>query len=415
MPLKVTLLIYLLLQSGCGQFSGYAPSTSLSTRPKHAATPYTSASTTGPQDATTFDTTQGNVQRKHKTTLRDYLQTATTAEPHNKNTSVSITTQSNILLNQTTESVNPRCRAWLVGSQLALSIVGYVANKLTFITLAKNGDMFSPYICLLLKHQALVDSSICAMGIILLLQPSMWTTGNTYFDAVVCHIWHGQAPYWGAILLSVWNLAAIAVERYMAVCRPLKYSQVQGKPMYYVIAGMYVAVLVIVTPGFFQVRFDDGICLSEYYIQGPLGEKLFYANGFVWFFAIYLLPVAAYVYLYGSVILTLYHKKKATNMTCSKAIDAAQSTVTKTAITLTVMFAFAIGYDAWAYLLGSMGVVEYEFGSVKQTVGVFFSLFNSAINPFVYLTLMPPFRLSLWKTFPCCLKNKVATSAPTED
>ena len=60
--------------------------------------------------------------------------------------------------------------------------------------------------------------------------------------------------------------------------------------MYYGIAGMYVAVLVIVTPGFFQVRFDDGICLSEYYIQGPLGEKLFYANGFVWFFAVYVLP-----------------------------------------------------------------------------------------------------------------------------
>ena len=405
MALRVTLLIYLLLHSGCGQFSGNSPSSSWSTRSKNVATPQTSTVTAGTQDAITLDSTHDNVHRKDRTTLRDYLQTATTAKPYNESTSVSITTENNIVVNKTTKSVNPCDCTWVVSSQLILSIVGYAANKITFVTLVRNGDMFSPSICLLLKHQALVDSTICAMGIILLLQPPMWTTGNRYFDVVVCHIWHGQAPFWGAILLSVWNLAAIAIERFVAVCRPLKYSQIQGKPMYYAIAGMYVAVLVIVTPGFFQVRFDIGICLSEYYIQGPLGEKLFYANGFVWFFAIYLLPVAAYVYLYSSVILTLYRKKNATNMTCSKAIDAAQSTVTKTAITLTVMFAFAIGYDAWAYLLGSMGVVEYEFGSVKQTVGVFFSLFNSVINPFVYLALMPPFRLSLRKTFPCCLKK----------
>ncbi|KAI0220078.1 hypothetical protein LSAT2_028392, partial [Lamellibrachia satsuma] len=411
MALLLTLLLCLLLKTGCSQFSGNASFTSWSTGHNNSTskTSDTSTGTAGTQDATTFDTKQGNLRRKDNTTLHEYLQTAATAKHYNDNI-VSVTPQ-NIVFNQSTESANPCDCAWVVISQVTICIVGYVANKITFITLVRNGDMFSPSTCLLLKHQALVDSWICAMGTTLLLQPPMWTTGNTYFDVVLCHIWHSQGIFWLAILLSVWNLAAIAVDRYMAICRPLKYSHVQGKPMYYGIAAMYVAVLIIVTPAFFQVRFDDEICLSEYYIQGPTREQLFYAYGFVVFFAVYMLPVASYVYLYGNVVVTLYRKKNSTGMNCSKAIDAAQSTVTKTAITLTVTFAFAIGYDAWAFLLGSIGVVEYKYGSVKQMLGVFFSLFNSVVNPFVYLALMPPFRLSLRKTFPCCKQNKVATGA----
>ena len=414
MALLVTLLLYLLLKTGCSQFSGNAPFTNWSTGHNNSTskTSDTSTGTAGTQDATTFDTKQGNVRRKDNTTLREYLQTAATAK-HYKNNSVSVTPQ-NMVFNQSTESANLCDCAWVVISQVTICTVGYVANKITFITLLRNGDMFWPSTCLLLKHQALVDSTICAMGTILLLQPPMWTTGNTYFDVVLCHTWHSQGIFWFAIFICVWNLAAIAVDRYLAVCRPLKYSQVQGKPTYYGIAAMYVAVLVIVTPTFFLVRFVDDICLSEYYIQGPIGEQLFYAYGFVGFFAIYMLPVAAYVYLYGNVVVTLYRKKSSTGMNCSKAIDAAQSTVTKTAITLTVIFAFAIGYDAWAFLLGTTGVVEYKYGTAKQMVGVFLSLFNSVINPFVYLALMPSFRLSLRKTFPCCKQNKVATGASIE-
>ncbi|KAI0220079.1 hypothetical protein LSAT2_028393, partial [Lamellibrachia satsuma] len=372
-------------------------------------TSLTTPRSAGKQDATIFDLKQGEVQRKENTTLRKYRQTATTPLPYKENTSVSSTTKHNTAFNQSAGSENPRYWACLVSSQLVLSIVGYLANKITFITLLRNGDMFSSSICILLKHQALVDSWICAMGTILLLQPPMWTTGNTYFDAAVCYLWHNQSLFWGAILLSVWNLAAIAVERYMAVCRPFVYNHVQRQHVYYSFAAMYIANIVIILPGLFQVRFDAGVCLREFLIQGPIGEQLFYAYSLVWFFAVYLLPVTSYVCLYGKVIITLYRKKS-----CSKAIDSAQSTITKTAFTLTVIFVFAIGFDAWAYLLGYTGVVEYEIGSTKQEVGMFFSLFNSVVNPFVYLVLMPPFRLSLKKTFPRCIKNKVATFAPTE-
>ena len=319
-------------------------------------------------------------------------------------------------VNKTTDTMVAGNGVWMIAFdnvQLVLSVVGYIANKMTFITLVRHGHMFSPAIRLLLKHQALADSWICAMGTILLLQPPMWTTGNEYFDAAVCYLWHGQAPFWGAILLSVWTLAAIAVERYMAVCHPFKHAQIQGSLAVYSIVAMYIANVIVIWPAFGQVRFENGVCLSEYVIPGPLGEQLYLAYCVVWFFAVYLIPVTAYVYLYGSVVLTLY--RRSTTSTCSsKAIDSAQTTITKTAITLTGIFLFAIGYDAWAYLLGYTGVTEYKFGSTKQKVGVFFSVFNSVINPFVYLALMPSFRVSLRKTFLCCVEENVKINSSAE-
>ena len=333
---------------------------------------------------------------------------------HEQNVSVSTTTENNTNFNQTTDVMKSGAGMWLEvldRCQLVLSIVGYVANKITFITLVRNGEVVSPVICLILKHQALVDSWICTMETILLLQPPMWTTGNSYFDVAVCYLWHGQGLFWGSILLSVWNLASVAVERYIAVCHPFNHIEIQGKFAYYSIAAMHVSDVFVILPAFMQVRFDNGVCYSEYFIQGTIGEKLFYAYSLVWFFAVYLLPV---VFLYGSVILTLYRRKSSTSVNSSKAIDSAQSTITKTAITLTGIFLFAIGFDAWAYVLGYTGVVKYEIGSAKQKIGVFFSVFNSIVNPFVYLALMPSFRVSLRKTFYCCIKDTDDTCKSTE-
>ena len=78
------------------------------------------------------------------------------------------------------------------------------------------------------------------------------------------------------------------------------------------------------------------------------------------FFAVYVLHVMAYVFLYGRVVLTLCHRKNS-NLNRSP-VDAAQAAITKTAVTLTAICLFAIGFDAWYYVLGNTGVVEFEAG-----------------------------------------------------
>ena len=299
---------------------------------------------------------------------------------------------------------NPVVEKWAIvldRCQLALTCVGYVANKVTFITLLKNGHMFSPAICLLLKHQALLDSWVSAMGTILLLQPPLWKIGHYNFDLVVCYVWHSQAIYWATIYMSVWNLVAIAVERYIAVCHPFKHNDFQGTPVRVVLASMYVASVVILFPSYIQVRFEDNMCISEYLIPGKLGEDFFYGYSILCLFTLYLLPALAFMFLYGRIIASLRQRKKSSQSGTSKALKTVQTTITKTAFVVTLVFMITIGFDAWSYTLGYTGVTNYEFGTPVQKIGVFFAVCNSVINPFVYLVFMPAFRDSLAKTF-CC-------------
>jgi len=280
--------------------------------------------------------------------------------------------------------------------------------------LMRNGDIFSRSTCLLLKHQALVDSWVCATGAIIFLQPPMWTTGNKYFDTVVCFIWHSQTPFWGALLLSVWNLAAIALERYMAICFPFMHGHFRKELSRNSIAVIYVVNVIVSIPCYFQVSFEHGVCMWKYFIRGRIGEQLYYAYSFVWFSFVYVLPVMAYVFLYGRVIITLYRRKKSTNLNRSAAVDAAQAAITKTAVTVTVICLFAIGFDAWYYVLGYTGVVPFESGSDIDRAAAFLSVVNSCVNPFVYLFLITPFRVMVLKTFSCCTKsNGTTTSSDT--
>ena len=299
----------------------------------------------------------------------------------------------------------------LVTFEIPVYIVGFVANTMTFITLMRNGDIFSPSTCLLLKHQALVDSWVCATGAILILQPPMWTTGNKYFDTAVCFIWHSQAPFWSAILLSVWNLAAIALERYMAICFPFKHAKFREELSRKSIAITYVVNVIVTIPCFLQVRFEQGTCIWENVIEGYTGKQVFYAYSLFCFFAVYILPVMAYVFLYGRVVLTLYRRKKSTDLNRSAVVDAAQAATTKTAVTLTAICLFAIGFSAWHYVLGNTGVIEFEAGGYIDMVALFLTVVNSCVNPFIYLFLITPFRFMVFKTFSCCAKNYGTTTS----
>ena len=288
--------------------------------------------------------------------------------------------------------------------QLVLTCIGYVGNKVTFITLVKNGRMFSPGICLLLKHQALLDSAASAMGTILLLQPPLWKTGRYGFDVVICHAWHSQGVYWTTITLSVWNLVAIAVERYVAVCHPFRYKQFQQTPIRVILASIYVGCIVFKFPSYMQVRFEDDSCVNEYLVRGELGKDLYYAYSIVTLFSLYMLPAIAFVLLYGRIIASL-RRHNTTTSGSSKALKAVQSAITKSAFIVMAVFMATIGVASWAYTLGYTGVTSYEFGSPVQKIGVFLAVCNSCVNPFVYLLFMPPFRDSLRKTFCCCQSN----------
>ena len=285
--------------------------------------------------------------------------------------------------------------------QLVLTSVGLVGNLLTLVTLIRQGQGFSRIIRLLLQHQSLVDSWVCLTAILLLVQPPMWLTGNKHFDIFLCMAWHGQGLYWGVVLLSIWNLVFISIERNMAVCHPFKHQKLSYKIVYTIFAIMYILSILLLVPGYLQVRYDDGECLSEYYFEGKIMEDFMTGYGIFWFFIAYAIPCALFFVLYGLVLLSIHRRQGDTKLGSSRVIDKATTQLTKTAITVTIFFIVSLGWDSWFYILGYTGVVEYEFNSPLQKIGVFFSVLNSCANPLIYAASMPIFRESLVNTLLC--------------
>ncbi len=73
--------------------------------------------------------------------------------------------------------------------QLSMTIIGFLGNVISYITLHRNGNTFtSPTVLRLLKNQSFVDSLVCLIGSIFVSQPAMWTTSNYTFSYFVCQV-----------------------------------------------------------------------------------------------------------------------------------------------------------------------------------------------------------------------------------
>ena len=297
--------------------------------------------------------------------------------------------------------------------QLTCTLLGFVVNVMTVITLYRNPRGFSRLILTLFRHQSLVDSLVCAMASAVMLQPFHWLSGNEYFDVFVCHAWHSQAFYWGAVTLSTYNLMIISLERYLAVIHPFKHAQlsgISGRKMAAWCFFLYVLCVLVTHGTYIQTRLKDGQCINEYAFDGPEIKQFFFAFVIFTYIATYLVPVVVMATMYSLISRALHVRMNDTALGHSKLVDRAGAQVTKTAISVTVVFIVSIGYDLHYYLLGHTGVVDYKLNTPYQKVGVFLSNMNSCVNPFIYAIVMPIFRHSMTRTFCCKPDHRTMTS-----
>lgn len=292
--------------------------------------------------------------------------------------------------------------------QVTCTFIGTVTNLFSIVTLFSHYDGFSRVILTLLRHQTLIDFFVCAMATTLILQPFNWLTGFYYVDVVVCHVWHGQALYWGGVTASTYNLILVAYERYLAVCRPFRHSEISSwskRNFVKVFAGLYSLTIIIIHGTFIQTKLTKDVCVNEYTFDGPGIDKYFVAFVIFTYITTYFLPAILMGLCYGLVIRQLRRRAMDVNLGRSNRLDRANDQLTRTAIAVTIAFVCTVGYDLHYYLLGYTGVVVYQLNTPLQKIGVFLSNLNSSSTPFVYAAVMPIFRRSVVRTL-CCFVGR---------
>ena len=328
------------------------------------------------------------------------------------NSTVDQNTGKSMSVNTTDHELPPEDATTLVNtiideSQFVLTILGFVANIVTLVTLIKNGKDFTPTIALLLKHQSIIDAILCTFAAILLRQPFNWVSGTYAFDVVLCQLWHGQGLYWNSCFISAYNLVLISYERFLCVCFPFKYQDYTTSSVYRQIGFVYVAGVICTIGSYMQSRIrEDGKCYSEYSFDGPAFATFFDVYTLSTVFTFYFIPTGCFIFFYGRVIWS-FRKRQASAMAQSRVIDKATAELTKTAIVVTVIFIFSFGYDSLYYFFGSIGLLEYVLNAPVQKIGVWLAVLNSCANPFVYAALMPSYRKAVSNTFfQVCSANK---------
>ena len=276
-----------------------------------------------------------------------------------------------------------------------IASIGFTANMMTIVTIVRHGKEFSMAMRVLLTHQALVDGLACAMATAISLEPDMfWEVNYFVIDYILCLFWHSEAIYWAVIMVSIWNLVLMAVERYIAVLYP--FASVNHKHIF----GTFVVVYV-----FFALHLLVSGFLRTIYLFGKCGVTIFPTFMYYWsitnLFVFYLIPMVCFVILYGRIVYTLRSRKRQGSAGQVDVIDAASATLLRMAIVVTSVFAVAIGYAQCYFTLVSTGIIPYGFISPQGKAAIVLNTCNVVANPFVYGFMLPAFRRSLKKTFGC--------------
>ena len=340
-------------------------------------------------------------------------QATTDANPQIEIAVTDITTISNS--SRTSSEVDPQRGAVVTSLKTSITVIGLLANIATFFTLTFNNDEFPRNGRILLLHQTVADMIVCLMSIGIYTQNYMWLTGNKTFDLILCQAWHGQALYWGMVLVSVWNVVLIAYERFIVINKvndPMNYREIHKKDIIKAFITVYVMSFVFLLPAYFWVKYEydektPKCRCDQRYVEGIEFENFLKFYGVLWFLIVYAVPIGCLILLYGKMRLTLHQQHQTfrellgNSNSMAIKLDNANRQITKTAVAQSIAFIISIGWDAFYCLLGFTGAIPYEFNKPLQVTGVFLATLHSCATPFIYATTMPIFRKAFKEMFRC--------------
>ena len=288
--------------------------------------------------------------------------------------------------------------------EYATIILGFVANIATVLTLNKNGTAFSEAILVLFSHQSGIDAMLCLLTALYNWLPSMWLTGIYHIDLFICHTWHSLTINATLMVISVWNLVLIAFERFLAISYPFKHQNLTKYKLRIFKGLIYLCSTLVVLPTLFQTSLRNNTCYPESHFKNKFGQVLQEVSRVWAFITDVATPFILFIVFYGSVLYTFRQRRKSENMSSSNIINKATAQLTKTAIVVTVIFFFCIGYAHLLYMFQGLGIIKFfVVNTASFKIGMWLMTVNSMANPFVYASLMPAYRRSIMKTF--CVKN----------
>ncbi|CAH1162799.1 unnamed protein product [Phaedon cochleariae] len=299
----------------------------------------------------------------------------------------------------------------VMGLYVVVFLLAFTANIGVIIVVFKDNYMRS------VTNYFLVNLSVADLLVTLVCMPHaalLAYTAADYFGSYVCKI----SAYLQCISVasSIFTITAMAVDRYLAIARPLfgfVYRSSNKSTVLAVIAALWLLSFLLFAPVLYiyglkvdvyptpEANVTVGVC-KEDWMQVDLSRR---AVGIVWFVFMFAVPGAIMIFAYSVMGRTLCSGKppldndSTSNQQRNKLIKGRKRVA---CILLLLAFVFAVcwlPHHIMTLMADTGNPIKYALAKKVRRYLLLLGHANSAMNPIIYCTLSKKFRTSMINSF----------------
>ncbi|XP_063833692.1 orexin/Hypocretin receptor type 1-like [Ostrinia nubilalis] len=305
--------------------------------------------------------------------------------------------------------IYPQTYEWvLIGTHTVVFIIGLMGNALVCIAVYRNHTMRT------VTNYFIVNLAVADFMVILFCLPPtvLWDVTETWFlGNVLCKLLlYFQSV---SVTVSVLTLTFISVDRWYAICFPLKFKSTTGRAKTAILIIWTIALtfnspdlVVLETVKSVPLRFD-----MEYLVQcmanwSPQNELIWHVLKVLF---IYTIPLTLMTVAYYQIVLVLWKNKKIPGQAETIKLAPAEQTQLRSRrkaakMLVAVVVMFAVCY----FPIHLLCILRYTVDMEQSDAVTFLALVshvlcyaNSAINPLIYNFMSGKFRREFRRSF-CC-------------
>ncbi len=290
--------------------------------------------------------------------------------------------------------------AWIdvvTGVHISIMALGVINNMVASVVFWRDQQLGQSS-RLILQSLSVVDMLTCTVGLLqsIFLRSNRCDNGFQALDLLICHLGYSYYLFWYLVGVSSHTTAFLSLDRYLAVCQPLRYSTFTPGRVKLITGILHLLAAAFAIVLLTHVKLEDGICR---FTSSTLGRSFSMTYGVVIAIVYSIAPCLIMVLLYGFVIHSL--RKQQCNLAARTVRPLSNITkeLTWTALIIAIVFFIKLLSEVIFLNLDALYFEEsFSFGVPLPQLGVVIAAFKPVINPVVYAIFLPVYRRSLFLT-----------------
>jgi hypothetical protein len=280
-------------------------------------------------------------------------------------------------------------------ANIFIGLLGVVSNLFACIVIARHRPLRKRPSDYFILNQCVLDLVIGLFLILYIGLNFQYVKDGTALYAV-CYLFNTRILFTGTFAVSAWNIAALGVERYMEVVRPINHRlYITKNKVFGAIVGVWVfGISFKTTIVFATTRLQNGICQVGVY---PNTAMTIFGN-VVNCLGEFVLPLCVVACCYVAMAHSIRRVHFSTVASNSGATSRTKRNILKVLAAITIAFTLCVAPKQLVYLFG-VGKIDYN-GPVFLSC-LFLNYANCCINPFIYMFNHDEFKKGLRTVIGC--------------